>query len=451
MVGASIAALAGCNALLDNGGREAAPVDGGDGVVDDGSVGDATQSDAAQSDVQSDAIHSDATQSDAAQSDASQPDAAVDATQSDAPSDALAEASSDTGSDAPSDAPFVCADASPTQCGASCVDLMTNAQNCGACGHDCLGATCRAGLCDPTVYFGAFDAYTVDVDDNNVYYGSNGQQLVGRCPLTGCNGTPTVLADHVGLVFDIALDANNVYYAATSTNVIGACAIGGCNRMPTTLYGATAYMLAIDATNIYSADQNSLFLWGPKTGGGDAGVSGSFGLGSSLAESIFVDPVTATNVYVLMKSSVKKCTVTLGCNDVPGTSGILWGQTIVSDGTNIYWTDYGTHAAASDGALRSCPVAGCSTPKDLATGLPGPVGLSIDNGQLYFTTYGVTSNYIDGAVMTCPVSGCVGQPRKLAVNQKQCNSVKAHGSYVYWANRGTGAIFTDGSVQRVAK
>ena len=38
-----------------------------------------------------------------------------------------------------------------THCATSCVDLQTDAKNCGSCGHDCLAGTCSAGKCQPWV------------------------------------------------------------------------------------------------------------------------------------------------------------------------------------------------------------------------------------------------------------------------------------------------------------
>src|SRR5271165_4916495 len=45
-------------------------------------------------------------------------------------------------------------DASPgcdgaASCAAACGDVQTSSQNCGSCGHDCLGGACTAGKCQP--------------------------------------------------------------------------------------------------------------------------------------------------------------------------------------------------------------------------------------------------------------------------------------------------------------
>src|SRR5262245_66589307 len=39
----------------------------------------------------------------------------------------------------------------PTDC--TDVDLLTDVNNCGACGHDCLGGACESGQCQPSRFF----------------------------------------------------------------------------------------------------------------------------------------------------------------------------------------------------------------------------------------------------------------------------------------------------------
>ncbi|WP_394836814.1 hypothetical protein LVJ94_07885 [Pendulispora rubella] len=57
-------------------------------------------------------------------------------------------------------------------------DLQKDAKNCGACGHDCLGASCAAGLCEPErLSVGGMDdprvAYALAADATNVYWRSS--------------------------------------------------------------------------------------------------------------------------------------------------------------------------------------------------------------------------------------------------------------------------------------
>src|SRR5580704_16226260 len=58
-----------------------------------------------------------------------------------------------------------------TLCGAACVDTMTDPHDCGACGHDCLGAICLSGACRPVVLAsGQAQPIALVVDATNVYF-----------------------------------------------------------------------------------------------------------------------------------------------------------------------------------------------------------------------------------------------------------------------------------------
>jgi hypothetical protein len=65
-------------------------------------------------------------------------------------------------------------DAGYTACGGTpasgCVDLSTDASNCGACAHPCLGGTCAAGVCQPVVLATASWPDNIVVDSMNVYF-----------------------------------------------------------------------------------------------------------------------------------------------------------------------------------------------------------------------------------------------------------------------------------------
>ncbi len=66
-----------------------------------------------------------------------------------------------------------CQDLFPNECPNACVDFKTDAKNCGACGHDCLGGTCLEGLCQPVAVASPTQSYNMTIfglDAQYLYY-----------------------------------------------------------------------------------------------------------------------------------------------------------------------------------------------------------------------------------------------------------------------------------------
>ncbi len=58
-----------------------------------------------------------------------------------------------------------------TPSSAVCGDIGTDSHNCGACGHDCAGGACSAGICQPVVLAaGLTRPGSMAIDDANVYW-----------------------------------------------------------------------------------------------------------------------------------------------------------------------------------------------------------------------------------------------------------------------------------------
>ena len=81
---------------------------------------------------------------------------------------------------------FVCSGGSctcsKTACGNACVDLQTDGNNCGTCGHSCQGGTCSGGKCQVVVVAKNLDSTTgiIGLDSQYLYYKDNVLASVGR-------------------------------------------------------------------------------------------------------------------------------------------------------------------------------------------------------------------------------------------------------------------------------
>ena len=91
--------------------------------------------------------------------------------------------------------------------------------NCGACGHDCLGASCGGGLCAPTTLANAALPHGIAIDDVNVYFTTLVDDGgVYAVPLDG--GTLSTLSAHEGQPALMAVADNVVYWASSTTGTI---------------------------------------------------------------------------------------------------------------------------------------------------------------------------------------------------------------------------------------
>jgi hypothetical protein len=148
-------------------------------------------------------------------------------------------------------------DASPGGADAGCkANLMSDPNNCGACGHGCQGAACFQGFCRPrAIGAGQFDQIEAMVlDDSGVYLTEH--TMLGRVLRVTTDGSAPikVLASRQNLPAGIAVDATHVYWANWTTGTGGSV-----SRVPKA--GGTIEILAadelgpqqvaVDATHVY--------------------------------------------------------------------------------------------------------------------------------------------------------------------------------------------------------
>lgn len=97
-----------------------------------------------------------------------------------------------------------------TACGATCVRVEADAKNCGACGHDCYGASCSAGMCatQPIAEHIA-EPRALAVDDTYVYWTSAAGTVL-RAPKDG--GAVETIASDQDEPEALAIDGKHVFW-----------------------------------------------------------------------------------------------------------------------------------------------------------------------------------------------------------------------------------------------
>jgi hypothetical protein len=347
----------------------------------------------------------------------------------DVATDSTMDARSEAAIDAPTDAP-------PTD--ASCsVNLQTDPDNCGRCGHSCLGGACTTGQCQPiTIAAGQDYPWALTLANASVYWANDGADSgVLVCPTSGCvDAGASVIASNQVFPSAVAVDATNVYW--TTAGTLSTCPLSGCPAGPVVLASATQPLaVAQDAVNLYWTEFNfaspaagSVYAC-PKPGCVPittvaSSQTGPFGVAVDDAGIYWLDNAA-------MPPQLAQCQLACGS---PSFTPISPNDPryIATDGTRIYWTDRAAVWACSEGACD----AGVLAPNQQSAS-----GIALDTGNVYWASSG------NGAIMTCSKTAC--SPIVLALGQAQPHGVAVDSVAVYWTN--TGATSGAGSVMKVAK
>ncbi len=320
-----------------------------------------------------------------------------------------------------------------------CIDTHNDPENCGACGHSCLGGACNAGVCVPVaLHFGQKQVENYQhlaIDYNNVYWVVSGAIL--KLPKsTRGEIEPKILSFSAGADF-LAVDSDFLYYtkpgasgqvvvqnkdsdnagkalAAAEDNPVGLTVFDGklywANHGPDHRIRSVPVMSASGPTDIASGQKKPFFVVANEggiywtyiadglvdTGGVNrAGEAQTFAANLYAPSSLAVDQ---ESIYVLERDG---SLVTMSKQN-PGTrtsaknsSGEIVAGRVVVDGTYVYWTGPGTESCP---VAKACPCGiTCGNiyrkpknqgpPEIIAKGDWGNVvDLAVDATSIYWTT-----------------------------------------------------------------
>jgi hypothetical protein len=343
----------------------------------------------------------------------------------DAPADALLETTApvETGSDSqPVDSPSPEAGAEGgcalSLCNGACVNETTDPNNCGACGHGCLGGLCSAGACQPVVLASGIDAPVgLALDSSFVYFTSPSGGTVSKVPVGGGNLVP--IATGESSPTGIAVDAVNVYWSdATAGGNIMKAALPNGSPKPVATGLATPFWITTDGTNVYCSlgGANADVIQVPVTGGTPSNIA----TGQMFPYGMAID---ANNVYWGSNSNTGVLKYPLLGGTASSVAGALDALQVATDGTYVYWTTYNS----GGGVSRATP--GGASEGTLVGGFAYPFGIAVDSTNVYFGT--------NNAVLRVPVGG--GTATQIATDNAP-EQLAVDATAVYWASKGNRAI-----------
>jgi uncharacterized protein DUF5050 len=307
---------------------------------------------------------------------------------------------------------------------ASTIDLTSDPDNCGACGHSCNGGTCQASACQPVVLaLGQNTPQGIAVDATNVYWTTSDGNVM-KVPVGG--GSPTTLATGQSNPFGIAVDATRVYWAndIAQGQVVSALIAGGGMQTLASAQPSPARVAVSNGVIYWTINGSVMKL--PLSGGNPVALNSSpQGSMGGLA----LDPDT------LYWASIGQATIrSVSLVNGGGTSDLATGQDVVlslrvRNGV-LYW------ANDEIGSVYSMPAAG-GTPKALISG-QNTNSVAVDDKNVYWTDD--TGNKI----VRIPLAG--GDLQVIATNQPSPSDIAIDAKNIYWVNSAA-----NGAVVKLAK
>ncbi len=310
-----------------------------------------------------------------------------------------------------------------TPCPGACVDTTSDGRNCGACGHDCLGSTCRAGACVPVILVSGSPA-DLAVDQDDVYWtdGMNGD--VKRCPIAGCaDGGETLfvggggVAGGGGLVAGITVQSGLVIFAENvpGQGSVYECPTDGCAAAPGVVgveLGGQVGAVAADSTDVYwtSTVDSSVHACSLKgcnmptaLGAGSVDPFDPWGLVARGGRFYFaLGGAFDLGVNGVGGCSLAGCTCSQGACMLPSPDGSppATATAIAAGPSGISWTSQSENKVFDNPIGTNSPAA--ASVRATATA-PGRIAIDPDD-NVYFTTAQPP------AIASCAAGACNGEP-----------------------------------------
>lgn len=329
-------------------------------------------------------------------------------------------------------------------------DTRADKNNCGACGRSCLGGACVDSKCQPVVLHDSAGGFPtgIAIDATHGYVVLRDARQVLKVPLDGSAPAqvlvPTATAGTRPVA--IAVDGTHVYWAneypSPTSDVKRAEKIG-------------ANVVTLGPTDdAYSIALGDGFTWWTNVTGTFALRRGKAGAGpedfatvdaAHRPQSVVVD---GTTVYWTdpPNGRVFKVPTTTACGTSCATltTGLSQPYAVAVDATSVLVTEL--NAVLGQGRVLRYPKAG-GGPIEIATGLTSPTSVASDGTYAYFTQFQGASPGLYRRKLTD--GPCAGSACELLAPSPRAFSIAVDAKAVYWCNQSAGGA--GGEVLKLAK
>lgn len=337
-------------------------------------------------------------------------------------------------------------------------DVTSDPSNCGACGHDCDGYGCNAGVCEIALLVSDADLpWDLAVDDTAVFWVEEGpgpnEGSVHTVPLQG--GASSTLAEGESTPIAVALDDAWVYWVSfASGGSVARVGKAGTDYAQLAVTNAPR-SLALDAERVFWSTVEGAIMHLPKSGGTPTPLTQA---GPGVC-SVFVneDHIYWTNRLSGDVSRLDKLDTTGASLTTVATSQSN-PTAVYVDAQHVYWLEAGpsfdgADCFAASGRVLRTPHAQLGTIEEVASGQACPARITGDATHVYWTNQGTVEETtlayrFDGSVARA-AAGSTPAPEDVATTQLRPRGIALSDTSVFWVNRGLG--LKQGTIQRTAK
>lgn len=316
---------------------------------------------------------------------------------------------------------------------ADCGDTGTDKDNCGRCGHSCLGGDCSAGKCQPfPLAPGQGQISDVVLDATYVYFSSISGDVVGRVPKAGGVVKTLASAPNVHVAKRVRVNATHVFWANDDfgPGTVSRCPLAGCTGAPTVLANPEDPTgLALDSDYVTWADSNAFEIRRRPLDGGAAKLVVT---PSARPLAVATDP-PFTFWIEDFTGAVYRTEPADGGSVLIGVSGTS-GRVIATDKSYVYWGS--AQDPGDPGHIARAPRAG--GPTDLLGEAHGePRGLFVDDQRVYWAAWETASDggVVGGGVYSCDRAGCAIERVDVAVGIDHPSGVAVDNEAIYFGTK----------------